>query len=397
MNIKTQRVVAAAAIISIAMSVGLTARPQPSDKKPAAELGWRQAAKDMLKAAQSTSKLLTDIERIRARRAAGSIDIYLLWGRRIMGAKLKLAAAPKQRVGAIREYLAFCRDKLKRVTARIALDATVVDILRVKYAVAEAQYLLAEALDGKASPDKKQAAKDMLKTAEAEVRSVKAMYVRNSGPRMLDMLRLLRRSHRRVMVAKLKLAEAPNQRVEAIREYLDYCRKQLVAVKRRAKLDATKLDVAGGEHAVAKAKYLLAEELGPKNLSDKKQAAKDMLKAAETRLAAQSDMMKIKGRADPELMLDWGRRVMDAKLKLAETKEQKIEAISQYAAFCKKQLDRISGRRLIPPPPLHKAAAEYAVAEAAYLLARKPELKERSPSQATQPAKKTPSSRKPGR
>lgn len=137
------------------------------------------------------------------------------------------------------------------------------------------------------------------------------------------------------------------------------------------------------EYGLAEAQYLLGEALGRYGSAAEKdgaktartQAAKGMQAAAEKVLRSLDAIRRFggRGRSGPGEIASqyqiWSRKVMAAKLILAESAKQKIAAIRDYLSFCRKALSRILDRRSLDPELHDVAAAKYHVAEAEYLLA----------------------------
>lgn len=372
----------AVTVLLVCMTAGLLGG-KPRDPPDA-----RRHLRAMLPAAEKVSKALEDLRRITGRLTPELLGRQHPWFKRVLEAKRRLAETPEEELAAIRQYVGSCQTFRDRARKRAQLDATKVPLAMADYALADAEYLLAEALarPGPAGHRPAQlaaarrAAEASLKAARTAARALGAMVAMRARitPECLE---LWRRWAWYVMEAQRNLARAPKQEVAAVREYRSSCKQMLAEVKKRRGVDATDVQVPAAEHAVAEADYILAGLLArqvaaggkPAAGPTKKQSAQAMLAAAKAAGSALEAIERDRGVLTPmfrAMQHHWARKAMEAKVHLAPTARERTTAIQDYLKYSRMIRQRIRHRKNIDATAADVAAAEYYIAEAEYLLAQ---------------------------
>jgi len=184
----------------------------------------------------------------------------------------------------------------------------------------------------------------------------------------------------RAMEAGRRLADTPEERLEAIRRYVGACKALRERVRTRRQLDASRVALGVVDYALAEAECLLAEALvrhGPAGQRAAQRAA--ATRAGRAALAAAGATAKDLDAIEPlrsrgvieswELRRRWAWRVMQARRRPAADAKQEAAAVREYRGFCRHLLGKVALRRTIDATVMDLAAAKHAVAEADYVLA----------------------------
>jgi len=308
-----------------------------------------------------------------------SLNLKQVCGRKILEAELILADTPNQKIVAIRRHVAFCQAVLTRTKGRRHIDADIVQVMMAEYALIEAKYMLAGVSERGGEANKKAGAMKMLAAAEKAAKGLDILQKTRRGGMDPEFLNLKQVWTRRVMEAELLLANTPDQRIAVIRRYVAVRQAELVMIERRKDLDVGTVQIMMAQYTLAEAQYMLAGVLERSGAADKKAAAKKMQAAAEKAVKAMDAPQETrKGGTDPgflNLKQFWIRRVMEAELLLANTPEQRIVVIRRYVAVCKNYLKMIKSRNNLDAGIVQIKMAEYALAEAQYMLAEQEAVK----------------------
>jgi hypothetical protein len=391
MNARTGWTLIALFAGAAALAIGVTLfRPQPparprtpssrptttTPRAPALTAAQRAAAEHMRSAAKKALEGLTNLEAIRARTPEFFAQ-KLLWQRHGLDTDLLLNPQGPQRTAALQEFLQATAKCYDETVARAQIDATKASIALAAFTKAQAEYLVLT--DGNLSPattpEQKQLAQQMLDLAQQQFQGI--LDLENIRPRTPEFLQLRLDTCRCERLAQCLLHATGPERRSALQRYVDQIKRVAADTHAREGIDATKASLAAADYALAEAQYLLLTDgiLAPATTPEQKQLAQQMLDLAQQQFQGILDLENIRPRTPEflQLRLDACRRLLDTEYLLTPTGPQRRQALETYRTQAKNTYDEILKRMNLDATPASIAMADYAVAEADWLLASAPD------------------------